>query len=252
MENLAYGSSLSTLFVLKSCERKRESSYARDGSNRDWIDIDSGGAATIAEISGPAVVRHIWCTLASREEYFPRRIVIRAFWDGEEEPSIEAPIGDFFGIGHGITKSFASEPLTMSPEGGRAYNCYFPMPFVKSARFEIENQGDDSIMFYYYIDYELLADSAELSSTDVGYFHAQWRREPNTAGWADVKPGVLEEKQDGASPAWLPKVVLLLTRRGKTTTSFSKQPGEESTSAAISTSIAFSEAPTTGTVRVTT
>ncbi|MCK4515231.1 MAG: DUF2961 domain-containing protein, partial [Spirochaetaceae bacterium] len=184
MNDLSYGNSLSTLFVLKSCRRKRESSYARDGSNRDWIDIDAGANARIAEIRGPGIVRHIWCTMASKEAHYPRRIVLRAFWDDEAEPSIEAPIGDFFGIGHGITKNFASEPLTMSPENGRAFSCYFPMPFAESARFEIENQGEKPIMFYYYIDHEEYPDGPDGFGEDTGYFHAQWRREANTNGWA--------------------------------------------------------------------
>ncbi len=207
MDDLHCGSSLSTLFALKSCVRKRESSYARDGTNRDWIDIESGDTARIAELNGAGIVRHIWCTMASEEKHYPRRIVLRVFWDEETGPSVEAPIGDFFGIGHGITKNFSSAPLSMSPEDGRSFNCFFPMPFRKTARFEIENQCERPIMFYYYIDYESWHDADTAMTEDTGYFHAQWRRESNTEGWAEVDRGVLDEKaEEKGVPEWYPKV----------------------------------------------
>ena len=84
------------------------------------------------------------------------------YWDGEENPSVQAPIGDFFGMGHGITKNYSSAALQMSPDDGRALNCFFPMPFGENARIEIESNADEPIKFYFYVDYEL---------------HAVWNRE---------------------------------------------------------------------------
>src|SRR5690606_10155255 len=102
-----------------------------------------------------------------------RKVVLRMYWDGEENPSVQAPIGDFFGMGHGITKNFSSLPLQMSPEDGRALNCFFPMPFGTSARIEIESNADRPIKFYFYVDYELY--DREIDSKLR--FHALWNRE---------------------------------------------------------------------------
>jgi hypothetical protein len=204
MDSLSVGSSLSTLYVLKSCRRKRVSSYARDGSNRDWTEIEPGAAATIAEVEGCGIIRHLWCTVAAREAHYPRRIVLRIFWDGEESPSVEAPLGDFFGIGHGITRNFQSAPLTMSPQDGRGLNCYFPMPFRERCRIRIQNEGRQPIMFYFYVDYEECP--RESMGAEVGYFHAQWRREADTQGWAERRTGVFDEKAGGGDPAWYPRV----------------------------------------------
>src|SRR4030042_2494812 len=110
--------------LLRIYRRRRASSWDREGGNRDFWVMDPGETRTLAEIAGPGAIRHIWMTLASREEHYPRRSLLRMFWDGESTPSVEVPVGAFFGIGHGITKEFASLPLTMRPEGGRAFNCF--------------------------------------------------------------------------------------------------------------------------------
>jgi hypothetical protein len=113
------------------------------------------------------------------DDAFPRKLILRAFWDGEESPSIEVPLGDFFGMGHGVFRNFTSLPLQMSPEDGRAMNCWFPMPF-DACRIEIENQGENPVNLYFYIDFEEY-DTAH--RPEVARFHAQWRREYATEGW---------------------------------------------------------------------
>jgi hypothetical protein len=100
------------------------------------------------------------------------------FWDGEKRPSVEVPIGDFFGVGHGVARHFVSLPLNMIAKPGRGnqagMNCYFPMPFNSSARIEVENQaGVEVEALYYYVDYEVYPEVRE----NTAYFHAQWRRE---------------------------------------------------------------------------
>lgn len=177
MENLL-GNSLETIFVLKDTKSKRISSYDKTGGNMDWIDIEPGENKTIADINESGIIRHMWMTLSSEENYHLRKINIRAYWDDEEHPSIEAPLGDFFGIGFGIFKNFNSLPLQMAPENGKAMNCYFPMPFRKSAKIKIENNCDDFIRLYYYVDYE-----ATKVDDNVGYFHAKWNRVKDTDGW---------------------------------------------------------------------
>jgi len=196
------GNSLETLFIMKDCRRKRLSSYSRTGGNDDWFTIPAGTVKTFAEMDDCAIIRHIWCTVGSPSEYFARKIVLRMFWDGEEHPSVEAPLGDFFGIGHGIVKNFTSGPLMMSPQDGKGFNCFFPMPFRKLARFELANETEADVNFYFYIDYETYQSLGE----DVAYFHACWNREKDTNGWAKGKPGLLEEKTtDSHFPAWYPK-----------------------------------------------
>ncbi len=150
----------------------RASSWDRSGGNADARPIPSGGKLTLAELEGPGVVTHIWCTVAA-EEYYSRKLILRAWWDGAEEPSIEAPLGDFFAVGHGIDRPVNSLPIRVTSDG-RARNCFWPMPFHKSARFEIENQGAETVRsFYYYIDYKRVPSLPN----DELYFHARYRQE---------------------------------------------------------------------------
>ena len=114
---------------LREAKTRRFSSYDRTGGNDDRLHIEPGRTVTIAEYEGAGIVTHIWATLACKSELFLRKIVLRAWWDGEEHPSVETPIGDFFGMGHAQTRNFASLPVQASPEDGKAFNCYFPMPF---------------------------------------------------------------------------------------------------------------------------
>jgi hypothetical protein len=96
------------------------------------------------------------------------------YWDEEPEPSVEVPIGDFFGMGHGETKNFISAPLQMSPRGGRGFNCWWPMPFKNHAKIEVESQLSKKFNLYYYVDYEEYDEFPNDPSTPTGYFHAQF------------------------------------------------------------------------------
>ncbi|MEW6686287.1 MAG: glycoside hydrolase family 172 protein [Candidatus Edwardsbacteria bacterium] len=167
-------SPLRGLVIRRECKTKRESSWDRTGGNDDRLHIAPKSKATLANIKGAGCITHFWCTVSSKEELFLRKIILRMFWDGEREPSVEVPLGDFFGIGHGITKNFASLPLCMSPRDGRGFSCYFPMPFAKEAKVEIESECEkNEVLFYYYLDYEVY----NSLPTDHLRFHAQWRRE---------------------------------------------------------------------------
>jgi hypothetical protein len=161
---------------LRNVRTRRFSSFDRTGGNDDRLHIDSGATVTIAEVSGPGIVTHIWNTIACSDELWPRKIVLRAYWDGEQEPSIDCPIGDLFGLGHAKTANFVSLPLQMSPEDGRAFNCYFPMPFSEGMRITITNECEVEALYYYYVDLEL---HRELEAS-LGRFHAQWRRSQPT------------------------------------------------------------------------
>ena len=151
---------------------KRISSYDRTGGNRDSVSIEPGKTAILAEIKGAAAIHHIWVTIAA-EAFYGRKIVLRVYWDGEDVPSVEAPIGDFFGVGHGLNRDLASLPIACSSEG-RARNCYWYMPFRWSCRVTVTNEGQRPVdAFYYYIDYREL----DGLRPDAPYFHAQYRQE---------------------------------------------------------------------------
>lgn len=171
-------STLAALPFLRDYESRRASSYDTTGCNNDWWDLEAGEAKTLLEISKPGCIKHIWMTFGA-DPIYARKLVIRMFWDGERHPSVEAPLGDFFGMGHGMLKNFVSLPLQMSPQDGRGMNCWWPMPF-DAARIEVENQGEAKTSLYFYIDYEQYRQNLPQG---VARFHAQWRREAETEGW---------------------------------------------------------------------
>jgi hypothetical protein len=179
------GGSLAGLPRLRRYRSRRLSSWDRSGGNRDAIVIPPGEVAALGAVEGAGCVKHIWMTMTSipAEEFELCRTVLRMFWDGQSSPSVEVPLGDFFGIGFGIRRNFASLPLQMSPEDGKGFNCWFPMPFAAGARFEVENQGEARRILFYYIDYE----EHDAADPDLARFCAWWNRTRTTAGTAREK-----------------------------------------------------------------
>ncbi|MHA1146658.1 MAG: glycoside hydrolase family 172 protein [Promethearchaeota archaeon] len=161
-----------------SIKRRRISSYDKTGDNRDWIDIKPGDTVILGEIEGAGCITHIWCTKMCHARYSLRNAIIRMYWDGEDDdkPSVEAPIGDFFGMGHAKQTNFVSAPLQMSSNKGKGFNCWWPMPFSKGFKITLENGNPKPFRIYYYIDFELYEDGFP-DEKDYGRFHAQWRRE---------------------------------------------------------------------------
>ena len=152
---------LDSLSRLRDGTSKRISSYDVTGGNADCWTIQGGETRQLAHIKGPGCIRHLWVTVAADDEWYLRSTLLRAYWDGEKSPSIDSPLGDFFGVGHGVVSSYSCAVLSMSANPGQhrhaAMNCYFPMPFSERARFEIVNESDQKIgSFYFYLDYELL------------------------------------------------------------------------------------------------
>ncbi|WP_308638267.1 glycoside hydrolase family 172 protein [Paenibacillus silvisoli] len=182
--------SLDSIYQIQNGRRtKRVSSYDRSGLNKDSVAIAAGEIKEIAAINGAGIIRHIWITINCADRMIRRNAVLRMYWDGETEPSVESPIGDFFGQGWGENYNFSSLPLAAAPQAGKALNCYFPMPFGKGAVITVENESDEPIeAFYYYIDYEEHDDMPE----EAGRFHAQWRRELTEADPADGENEGLE------------------------------------------------------------
>ena len=113
----------------------RASSADPTGGNADRKVVAPGATETVLDVDGPGVVSHIWFTIADPEPYHLKRIVLRIYWDGESTPSVEAPIGDFFGLGLGIYHNWQSEMLSVGSD--KALNCFFPMPFRHHARITV-------------------------------------------------------------------------------------------------------------------
>ncbi|HOF49966.1 MAG TPA: DUF2961 domain-containing protein [Verrucomicrobiota bacterium] len=169
------GHPLAGLERLKNFETMRASSSDPDwrNGNADARPIPAGGTLVVADLKGPGVITHIWNTIAHDAPNYSRLMTLRMYWDGEAHPSVEAPIGDFFGIGHGIDKSFVSLPIKVSSDG-RGRNCYWPMPFRKSARITVSNESDRPCGgIYFYVDWQ----KHKSLPRHTAYFHAMYRQE---------------------------------------------------------------------------
>jgi hypothetical protein len=159
--------------------QKRASSYDRSGGNDDFVKIAPGNTITLLDGAGPGIITHIWMTIASPEKYHLKKLVLRMYWDGEASASVEAPVGDFFGLGLGDYFQFESTPLAVAPD--KALNSFFLMPFRKRARITISNEGSADVdAFYFNIDYQSLKTDLP---PDTMYFHAQYRQATPARGW---------------------------------------------------------------------
>ena len=135
------------------------------------VAIEAGQTFTMAEITGTGAIQHIWMTPTGNWRY----TILRIYWDDEKEPSVEVPVGDFFGMGWGQYAPLNSLAVTVNP--GSAFNCYWPMPFRKKCRITMENISTERMILYYQVDYTLTTVPG-----DAAYFHAQFRRANPTKG----------------------------------------------------------------------
>lgn len=167
--------------TLKNYESHRITSADPAGGNNDFRKLEPGGTLVLAEINGPGMIVHMRDNITSDEPHHLQTHVLRIYWDGEKSPSVEAPVGDFFGVGFGFTAKFASAlvcidqdrgGLTDPAASGAARNCYFPMPFAYAARVTITNEGKLPSLHWFEVDYR----SYKKPQTDMGYFHAQYRQ----------------------------------------------------------------------------
>ncbi|HEY5107895.1 MAG TPA: glycoside hydrolase family 172 protein [Caulobacteraceae bacterium] len=131
-----------------------------------YIIVQPGETRCLADIEGAGAIQQIWVTLAGGKW---RHTILRAYWDEQAQPSIECPAGDFFACGWEKFAQVSSLAVCVNP--GRAFNCYWEMPFRKRARFTLENLSDEAIYVYYQINYALTDVPG-----DAAYFHAQFRR----------------------------------------------------------------------------
>ena len=153
---------------------KQASNLGPGRKGRPQITLPRGEETVLADIDGPGMIRHFWFTVTDHSDggdFVLRNLVFRIYWDGEDTPSVEVPLGDFFCNGFGAKTAVDSLMITVAPVGG--FNSYWPMPFRKHALMTITNEHCENVKgFYYQVDYSL----EEFLADDIAYFHAQWRR----------------------------------------------------------------------------
>ena len=183
---------------LRNYKTRRSSSWDRTGGNRDSVPVEPGATATILDVAGAGVVTHIWFTIASQDPMHLKNLVVRAWWDGESTPSVEVPIGDFFGLGLGEYFTYQSSLTAVASI--KALNAYFQMPFSTAAKITVTNEGAvRTNALYFAVDYVTLPGLP----ADLGRFHAQYRQAAPCKGWTNEwtsngSPGINErENLDG-------------------------------------------------------
>jgi hypothetical protein len=149
----------------------KQSSFDRTGGNADRFVVKAGDTQELFNATGPGVITHIWFTIAANSAAHLKELVLRIYWDGNAKPSVETPVGDFFGLNLGQYQIFDSAFVACSP--GKSLNCWFAMPFRRSARMTVTNEGSQQVgAFYSNIDYQLVPSLP----ADAMYFHAQYRQ----------------------------------------------------------------------------
>jgi HEAT repeat protein len=151
----------------------------RTTSNNLYVDSNDdskhpipGETLVLADLKGPGIVTHLWITVADNEFAWPRLLRLRVYYDGHKTPSVDTPLGDFFAVGHGYERNLNSL-LIHNASFGRAHNSYWPMPFRKSCRITVTNEGQRRVSsFYYHVDWQKHDSLPE----DIGYFHAYYRQ----------------------------------------------------------------------------
>jgi hypothetical protein len=175
------GPALEDLPTLRDFESHRLTSADPTGGNADWWDIKPGETRVLADLRGPGSIVHFRDNITSREPHHLQLHVLRIYWDGEPTPSVEAPIGDFFAVGFGMSERVSSAMICIDQRPGKltdpaatgaARNCYIPMPFGRSARITLTNEGRQSSRHWVEINYRTYRKAPE----NQLYFHAQYRQ----------------------------------------------------------------------------
>ncbi|HEY4096755.1 MAG TPA: glycoside hydrolase family 172 protein [Baekduia sp.] len=172
------------LFRRTTARSHRSSSYDRTGANTDYINIEAGETAILLDAEGPGCVTHFYCAMVLPDLPDYRNAILRCYWDGADTPSVEVPLGDFFGLAHARVREFTSAMVAVNPGFGSSHglNAYFPMPFGDGARITLENRGTEALggplkAFWFHVEYETYA---EPLPDDVLRFHAGYRQERPT------------------------------------------------------------------------
>jgi hypothetical protein len=140
--------------------------------NADFRKIEPGKMLELGKIDGQGRITHLWFTINAESTDHLRELVLRIYWDGAEKPAVECPLGDFYGLGFGRYVEYKSAPIAVG--GIKALNCYWPMPFGKSARLTVTNEGSEVVhSCYFNVDYRLDDEEPEEAPR---YFHTQYRQ----------------------------------------------------------------------------
>lgn len=171
---IATAQSLESLYLPRDFTANRESSSALDlASNGDSRPIPPGETLTLLDVDGPGMVTHFWNTIAALDPFYGRSVVFRVYYDNNELPSVQAPLGDFFGVGHGVNKSYTSLPVAISSHG-LSRTCYWNMPFREHIKVTVTNESPIYPVedFYFYMNWEKHDSLPE----DTMYFHARYNQ----------------------------------------------------------------------------
>jgi hypothetical protein len=157
---------------------KNFTAHRASSNNPDWSSNDDskrpipGETIVLADLAGPGMINHLWMTIADNEYGWPRLLRLRIYYDGSDIPSVDAPVGDFFAVGNGAEAEVESL-LVRNSSDGRARNCYWPMPFRKSCKVTVTNEGRRRVsMLYYHVDWH----KVPALPADTRYFHAHYRQ----------------------------------------------------------------------------
>jgi hypothetical protein len=168
---------------------RRSSSWDTTGGNHDFVAVHAGETITLLHQAGPGCVRHLYVAMIMPELSDYRDAILRCYWEGSSVPSVEVPLGDFFGLSHGRVREYSSAMMAVNPGygGSHGLNCYFPMPFAEHALITLENRGDRTLggdlgALWFHIDYEIYTDPLP---PDTLHFHAQFRQELVTEAIGD-------------------------------------------------------------------
>ena len=168
--------SLDALTRQQDYEARRESSSNEDlARNGDARSIEPGATLVLADLEGPGVITEFWNTVGTFDVFYGRNLVLRVYYDGNEKPSVETPLGDFFGLGHGNAhRDFASVPVVVTGVG-RSRTCFWRMPFRERIRITVTNDSPDERVdsFYFHLNWQ----KHESLPEDTAYFHAKYRQE---------------------------------------------------------------------------
>jgi hypothetical protein len=184
-----YDRELSWLLRASPARTRRASSYDRSGANSDFIRVEAGETADLLVCDGAGCVTRLYCAMMLPDLADHRNAILRCYWDGAATPSVEVPLGDFFGLAHARVREFSSRLLAVTTGFGSShgFNAYFPMPFSNGARITLENRGASTLggviaAFWYHIEYETYDHALP---EDVLRFHASFRCEPRTVPVGD-------------------------------------------------------------------
>jgi hypothetical protein len=179
-----FGHPLAALFQPRDSVSRRASSFDRSGGNADYVVVNPGETHALLEHEGPGCVTRLYCAFILPDLRDFRAAILRCYWDGSSAPSVEVPLGDFFGLAHARVRTFSSHLVAVNAGIGSSHglNAYFPMPFSSSARITIENRGSTALggdrgALWYHVEYETYSTPLR---DGVDRFHACYRQEHPT------------------------------------------------------------------------